>query len=99
MCLQRDAGDEVLGCDGDITTDDTNYCVYPYMNNPPLIDYGSSSIIPPDFYPLRLCEGNCNNDDECGEGLICEEREVGDLALHCTGDFDATSSNFCVLIS
>ena len=29
---------------------------------------------PADVFPLAVCKGDCDNDDECAEGLKCKER-------------------------
>lgn len=91
ICLKRRAGDDVPGCQGDFSTS-SNFCIRS-KTFAPLIDYGE---IPPDvFKPLRLCEGNCHDDSDCGDGLVCKQRVAGDDIEGCDGDI-SSESDFCV---
>jgi hypothetical protein len=91
ICWQRNAGEDVPGCIGDFSTS-SDFCVKSNITAP-LIDYLESP--PADFLPLRLCEGDCDDDSSCGKGLVCLHREAGDDVPGCSGDF-SSSSDFCV---
>jgi len=47
-------------------------------------------------FPLGLCQGDCDNDDECQEGLVCLERNPGDPVPGCAGDNLDSTTDFCV---
>ncbi|CAJ1937011.1 unnamed protein product [Cylindrotheca closterium] len=50
--------------------------------------------------PLQLCQGNCNRDQDCDEGLMCMERIEGNLhdVPGCSGKVeDFQSINFCIV--
>lgn len=47
-------------------------------------------------FPLGMCKGDCDNDRECGEGLICWQRDMNDPVPGCIGSLEATT-DFCVL--
>jgi len=36
-------------------------------------------------YPLGRCQGDCDDDDECAEGLLCLQRRGGEAVPGCTG--------------
>ncbi|KAG7349099.1 peptidoglycan-binding domain protein [Nitzschia inconspicua] len=91
VCLKRNAGDDVPGCQGDLSSA-SNFCVKS-DTKAPLVDYGES---PPDaFKPFRFCEGDCDDDSDCGKGLICRQRVAGEDVPGCEGDF-SSESDFCV---
>ena len=71
-CFQRYGDEDVPGCPGE-AKNRWDYCV----KEEALLNVG--------FYPnsegrnprdgeLRLCDGDCDNDSECGEGLRCYQR-------------------------
>ncbi|CAB9505694.1 expressed unknown protein [Seminavis robusta] len=45
---------------------------------------------------LGHCEGDCDNDAECADGLICYQRTVGDSVPGCTGNLN-TENDYCIL--
>jgi len=51
---------------------------------------------PPD-YPLGLCEGDCDKDSDCADGLFCffKTNGVVQRVPGCAGS-DKTSTDFCV---
>ena len=70
VCLMRDNYEHVPGCDGsqgtqfDATTD---FCYVPIPldpNLPPLVIKGDGGN-PASAFPLGLCEGECDNDNQC----------------------------------
>lgn len=52
---------------------------------------------PADKFPLGPCEGDCDNDGDCDEGLFCLSRPAGDTSAvpGCVGG-DSTGRDFCV---
>lgn len=90
-CLHRNAGDDVTGCKGDFSSA-SNFCVKS-DTLAPLVDYGDT---PPEaFKPFRFCEGDCDFDSDCGEGLVCKQRVAGEVVEGCEGDF-SSHSDYCV---
>jgi len=81
-CAQRDGLAEVPGCVG-LGIKDVDYCTHP-------INWLSLS----DARPLGLCKGDCDDDDECDEGLICEQRDGFDEILGCEGR-GTENSDYC----
>jgi hypothetical protein len=52
---------------------------------------------PADAYPLPECAGDCDEDSDCAEGLICFQRDVGEDVPGCLGGTDDnTRSDFCI---
>jgi hypothetical protein len=51
---------------------------------------------PADIFPLQICEGDCDNDEQCGEGLICFQRDENMTVPGCIGD-DPTKTDYCIL--
>jgi len=45
--------------------------IYPEDGNKPLVNKGENNNIG----TLGQCEGNCNSNDDCIQGLVCSERE------------------------
>lgn len=51
---------------------------------------------PASRFPLNLCEGNCDSDSDCAEGLICLKRVDGDPVPGCFGGLNY-GVDFCIL--
>ncbi|CAB9500347.1 expressed unknown protein [Seminavis robusta] len=48
-------------------------------------------------YPLGVCQGDCDSDDDCAEDLYCFQRTRYGAVPGCTGGEDfASTSDFCV---
>jgi len=45
--------------------------------------------------PLGLCEGDCDNDNDCSSGLICFQRSAGQSIPGCSG-VPKSNSDFCI---
>eukprot|EP00980_Cylindrotheca_fusiformis_P002012 scaffold444_cov109-Cylindrotheca_fusiformis.AAC.9 len=86
-CHQRDAGEPVPGCTGGAEDDsNTDYCV-PIRQ--PL-------EISTDF-PLGLCQGDCDTNADCADGLTCYQRNARELVPGCTGGAeDDSKTDYCV---
>jgi len=48
-----------------------------------------------DLLPLGLCEGDCDSDDDCEDGLVCVQRTIDDPIPGCSGSLN-TYADFCV---
>eukprot|EP00538_Stauroneis_constricta_P006372 CAMPEP_0119571434 /NCGR_PEP_ID=MMETSP1352-20130426/44115_1 /TAXON_ID=265584 /ORGANISM="Stauroneis constricta, Strain CCMP1120" /LENGTH=713 /DNA_ID=CAMNT_0007621113 /DNA_START=60 /DNA_END=2201 /DNA_ORIENTATION=+ len=46
-------------------------------------------------FPLQRCEGDCDHDRDCDEGLKCSQRDKGDDVPGCFGDLTART-DFCI---
>lgn len=51
---------------------------------------------PRDAYPLGECEADCDDDDECGPGLICFQRRPFDPVPGCLG-VDRSENDYCIV--
>ena len=60
---------------------DANDAVIWTTKTTPMVDKGNSNSV-----PLELCEGDCDNDGHCAEGLTCENRSNGEAISQCTGE-------------
>merc|ERR1712127_1090496 len=77
-CFQREGLTPVPGCLGD------GLPGYDYCIAPPLIDFGTSPAA--SELPLGLCEGDCDSNSDCEEGLICFQRDGLTPVPGCLGD-------------
>lgn len=89
VCMQRKADEKIPGCKGNAAKG-LDYCVGP----PELKEVGHNGY-PPEMYPLGLCEGDCDGDDDCAEGLVCMQREGNEPILGCGGDAES-KIDYCV---
>ena len=62
----------------------------------PLVSYGPRP--PTSVLPLKECEGDCNQDGDCGPGLICWQRGSGDPVPGCRGNL-VSRTDYCVRIA
>ena len=53
---------------------------------------------PEDVFPLGLCLGDCDSDEECKDGLMCLQRGSGDLLSECGEKYVDSDRDFCVKI-
>lgn len=60
------------------------------------LDYVGNNGEPPEAFPLQVCQGDCDDDDECAEGLVCFERETeNDAVPGCFGL--PANGDYCIL--
>jgi hypothetical protein len=70
-CFERDYSiDKVPGC---LIGGDGNFPTYDYCYDP---DIPLVFKEPDPNYPLKRCEGDCDDDYDCGSGLKCFQREI-----------------------
>jgi len=63
---------------------------------PPIADIGANPVADNQVVVLELCQGDCNNDDECAEGLECFQRSAeGGTPPGCTGNAN-TNWDYCI---
>lgn len=95
VCLQRDTGVPVPECEGAprsnydycISRPSPNYLIYKYN------DYEPSSS---NNYTLGECEGDCDDDDDCANGLVCFQRSGIDVVPGCVGNERESGRDFCI---
>ena len=49
------------------------------------IRYKGNNGKPSEYFPLGLCEGDCDNDDDCEGDLECYQRGKNDSVPGCSG--------------
>lgn len=82
MCFQRSGNEEVPGCEG-IGDSGIDYCFerpsenYLYTAG----DNGNPSV----KFPLGKCQGDCDSNSDCAEGLVCFERSGTEEVPGCEG--------------
>ena len=47
-------------------------------------------------FPLKLCQGDCDSNDDCQPGLICFQRNGTEPVPGCSGT-DSTRTDYCIL--
>jgi glycoprotein endo-alpha-1,2-mannosidase len=92
-CFKRDPNTAVPGCiGGEEDNSRTDYCtrretgtLFVHPGRPPK-----------EAYPLGLCVGHCDNDDECAEGLHCPKRDPNTAVPGCRGgEKDNSRTDYC----
>lgn len=60
-----------------------------------IVSHGAS---PPAFrFPLQLCEGDCDKDSDCDDGLICFQKGSNTRVPGCEGgDSDNSRTDYCI---
>jgi len=52
------------------------------------------------YLPLGLCEGDCDSNNDCSDGLTCFQRDAGDPVPGCVGgESVGVGTDFCIKIS
>ena len=77
-CYYRNGTELVPGCTGDGESG-KDYCFVP-----DLVIAGDDST-PESAFPLGRCEGDCDDDDDCAEGLQCFDRDNNEAVPGCAG--------------
>lgn len=95
VCLHRESGNEpVRYCKGGIEDNSrTDYCTYPIVNV--TIRSSQTEEVP----LLGFCEGDCDDDADCAEGLRCFQRNVEKDVPFCVGGKeDESQFGYCTHI-
>ena len=89
-CFQRPNGDltRVLGCQG-VGEAGTDYCWRPVANTLVLRTRPCNSNL-----PCGKCEGSCNGNEQCAEGLACYRRVDLSIVPGCSGN-GFSGNSFC----
>lgn len=96
ICFQRNTGLEVPGCKGsDESTID--YCTNAQfaISSPSLLAHVGNNGKPEDAFPLKVCQGDCDTDDECSGNLVCFHRSGGEEVPGCEGS-DVSTADYCI---
>jgi hypothetical protein len=92
VCKQKEGPGTVDGCSG-FDPSNSDFCVEPTAqtyDELPLSLPGCSATS-----PCGLCQGDCDNDDECMGHLVCRQKSGPGSVDGCLG-FDQSNSDFCV---
>lgn len=87
ICDFRDSGDGgvVPGCDGDaedIASGSEDFCIQrPSATH--LVILADDDA--PEGFPLPVCAGDCDDDDDCQDGLVCLQRDFEEPVAGCEG--------------
>jgi len=81
LCFERKGFTQVPGCFGE-GTKNGDYCFKSSDSQFPLLKYIADNV---DDGTLEECEGDCDADDDCKEGLVCYERSKGEFIPGCSG--------------
>ena len=82
----------VPGCFDEGNTDMFGHDFCAYIPDNYLVWVGNNDR---EGFPLDLCEGDCNSDDECGIDLICHYRNDFDEVPGCKGN-GRNGIDFCI---
>ncbi|CAJ1954158.1 unnamed protein product [Cylindrotheca closterium] len=103
VCFQRNENEPVPGCSGGSADGSrTDYCVPPTVARQGQISPPSTSITSDanqiswsTNFPLGKCEGDCDYNHDCQDGLICWQRSHGESIPGCSGS-DNSSTDYCI---
>ena len=65
----------------------------------PLLKLMGDEGVPPENFPLGICEGDCDNNAECQAGTICFQREGSEPTPGCSGEENPSMNDedICIL--
>jgi len=89
ICQTRTGDEEVSGCEGPGRSG-VNYCRFPSLEY-----VGSNPVTSDPSTRLGLCQGDCDNDSECTDGLRCFQRSGTEDVVGCTGADFNSGYDFC----
>ena len=79
--MQRGNFEMVPGCHGEELNQKDDFCFSP-ANYLWIMGNGGD---PASAFPLNVCEGDCDNDSDCADGLMCFERAGSEAVPGCDG--------------
>eukprot|EP00980_Cylindrotheca_fusiformis_P012304 scaffold3014_cov116-Cylindrotheca_fusiformis.AAC.6 len=94
-CFHRDPYQSVPGCAGGSSDGSrTDFCYAEgSKNDKGVIDFVSTN--PPE--PLYICQGDCDSDFDCGDFLVCFQRDSNDEVPGCVGGSkDNSRTDYCI---
>ncbi|CAJ1897025.1 unnamed protein product [Cylindrotheca closterium] len=88
MCFQRNAYESVPGCFGGANDESrTDYCIPVELPH----------LVISETFPLGLCEGDCDSNDDCDHDLVCYQRSGFQDVPGCSGgSLDGSRTDYCV---
>ncbi|KAL7542499.1 hypothetical protein ACHAXR_011825, partial [Thalassiosira sp. AJA248-18] len=90
VCFKRNGFEAIPGCEGQGSSGD-DYC---FHRPPNYLWKMGNNWIPADAFPLKACEGDCDNDVDCdyeNTGLKCFARDGHEAVPGCIGEGDGNS--------
>ena len=93
VCFARSTGEAVPGCvgEGDFSLGE-DVCFERPANF--LWEVGNNGV-PAEAFPLKACEGDCDNDSECAAGLACMQRSSVEPVPGCVGEEKSPGADIC----
>ena len=82
LCLQRSSTEAVPGCSG-AGSSGKDYCYKP--NGDTTLTYVGDNAKPARSFPLGRCEGDCDTNADCAQGLVCFQRAGVESVPGCSG--------------
>ena len=92
ICFERDNAD-VPGCLGNPSFK-RDYCIQQVPN---YLTVRGNNGSPAENFPLGQCEGDCDSDSECAEGLECFQRSGLEPVPGCDGLVRCDEPQWCCL--
>ena len=89
ICQVRTGDEEVPGCEGSGRSG-VNYCRFPSLEY-----LGSNPVTSDPSTRLGLCQGDCDNDSDCTDGLRCFQRSGTEDVVGCAGADFKSGYDFC----
>jgi hypothetical protein len=86
--MQRDGKEGVPGCRGNGRSG-IDYCYNPFE-----LKVVGNDGSPANKFPLGMCEGDCDSDNECRNGLVCIERDGFEAIPGCEG-LGTSGNDYC----
>lgn len=74
-----------------------NYPQHGADNVGPDLDRVGNNGSPSEFFPLGVCEGDCDRDSDCQEGLVCKQRNNWEHVIGCNNDSGDRKTDYCFL--
>lgn len=83
----------VPGCTGLTGHAYNDYCFLRPQN---FLWYAGNNGVPEEAFPLKACEGDCDQDSDCADGLTCMQRSTDEHVWGCVGEhYGNAGKDFC----